>query len=50
MELTGKKIAVLGCGRSGVAAARLALTKGAAVFYILNISGLKSVSVKQQYQ
>ena len=30
MELTGKKIAVLGCGRSGVAAARLALAKGAA--------------------
>ncbi len=30
MELTGKKIAVLGCGRSGVAAARLSLSKGAA--------------------
>ena len=30
MELTGKKIAVLGCGRSGIAAARLALAKGAA--------------------
>ena len=30
MELTGKKLAVLGCGRSGVAAARLALSKGAA--------------------
>ena len=30
MNLTGKKIAVLGCGRSGVAAARLALAKGAA--------------------
>ena len=30
MELTGKKLAVLGCGRSGVAAARLALAKGAA--------------------
>ena len=30
MELSGKKIAVLGCGRSGVAAARLALAKGAA--------------------
>ena len=30
MELNGKKIAVLGCGSSGVAAARLALAKGAA--------------------
>ena len=30
MELKGKKIAVLGCGRSGIAAARLALAKGAA--------------------
>ena len=30
MELNGKKIAVLGCGRSGIAAARLALAKGAA--------------------
>ena len=30
MNLTGKKVAVLGCGRSGVAAARLALAKGAA--------------------
>ena len=29
MELTGKKLAVLGCGRSGIAAARLALAKGA---------------------
>ncbi len=29
MNLTGKKIAVLGCGRSGVAAARLALANGA---------------------
>ena len=29
MNLTGKKVAVLGCGRSGVAAARLALAKGA---------------------
>ena len=29
MELHGKKIAVLGCGRSGVAAARLALARGA---------------------
>ena len=29
MNLTGKKVAVLGCGRSGVAAARLALTQGA---------------------
>ena len=30
MDLTGKKLAVLGCGRSGIAAARLALAKGAA--------------------
>ncbi len=30
MNLSGKKIAVLGCGRSGVAAARLALARGAA--------------------
>ena len=30
MQLHGKKIAVLGCGRSGIAAARLALAKGAA--------------------
>lgn len=30
MNLNGKKIAVLGCGRSGVAAAKLALAKGAA--------------------
>ncbi|MBQ8478772.1 MAG: UDP-N-acetylmuramoyl-L-alanine--D-glutamate ligase [Akkermansia sp.] len=29
MNLTGKKVAVLGCGRSGVAAARLALARGA---------------------
>ncbi len=29
MNLTGKKVAVLGCGRSGVSAARLALAKGA---------------------
>ncbi|MBR3925845.1 MAG: UDP-N-acetylmuramoyl-L-alanine--D-glutamate ligase [Akkermansia sp.] len=29
MNLSGKKVAVLGCGRSGVAAARLALAKGA---------------------
>ncbi len=30
MNLTGKKVAVLGCGRSGVAAARLAQANGAA--------------------
>ncbi len=30
MNLNGKKVAVLGCGRSGVSAARLALAKGAA--------------------
>ena len=30
MNLHGKKVALLGCGRSGVAAARLALAKGAA--------------------
>ncbi len=29
MNLTDKKVAVLGCGRSGIAAARLALAKGA---------------------
>lgn len=29
MNLTGKKVAILGCGRSGVSAARLALAKGA---------------------
>lgn len=30
MNLSGKKIAILGCGRSGIAAARLARSKGAA--------------------
>lgn len=30
MNLTGKKVAILGCGRSGLGAARLALAKGAA--------------------
>lgn len=30
MNLNGKKVAVLGCGRSGIGAARLALAKGAA--------------------
>lgn len=30
MNLSGKKVALLGCGRSGVAAAHLALAKGAA--------------------
>ncbi len=29
MNLSGKKVAVLGCGRSGIAAARLALCRGA---------------------
>ena len=30
MNLNGKKVAILGCGRSGISAARLALAKGAA--------------------
>ena len=29
MDITGKKIAILGCGRSGLGAAHLAMTRGA---------------------
>ncbi|MCH5284429.1 MAG: UDP-N-acetylmuramoyl-L-alanine--D-glutamate ligase [Akkermansiaceae bacterium] len=38
MNLNGKKVAILGCGRSGVAAARLALAKGAAAACIFDIN------------
>lgn len=38
MNLNGKKVAVLGCGRSGVSAARLALAKGAAEVCIFDSS------------
>ena len=38
MNLTGKKVAVLGCGRSGVSAARLALAKGASDVCIFDSS------------
>ncbi len=38
MNLTGKKVAVLGCGRSGIAAARLALAKGASEACIFDSS------------
>ena len=38
MNLNGKKVAVLGCGRSGVSAARLALAKGAAKVCIFDSS------------
>ena len=38
MNLNGKKVAVLGCGRSGVSAARLAIAKGAAEVCIFDSS------------
>ncbi|MBQ9094856.1 MAG: hypothetical protein IJY53_00790, partial [Akkermansia sp.] len=38
MNLNGKKVAVLGCGRSGVSAARLALAKGASEVCIFDSS------------
>ena len=38
MNLNGKKVAVLGCGRSGVSAARLALAKGATEVCIFDSS------------
>ncbi len=38
MNLSGKKVAVLGCGRSGIAAARLALARGAAEACIFDAS------------
>lgn len=38
MNLTGKKVAVLGCGRSGISAARLALAKGASDVCIFDSS------------
>ncbi len=49
MNLNGKKIAVLGCGRSGVAAAKLALAKGAAeacVFDANPAATIKDASLK----
>lgn len=44
MNLTGKKVAVLGCGRSGISAARLALAKGASDVCIFDSSPHASCS------
>ena len=47
MNLTGKKVAVLGCGRSGVSAARLALAKGAMEVCIFDSDSLATCADKE---